>query len=114
HSLSNCGSCGESCGPLSNATVTCANGQCAATCHSGFKDCDETPANGCETSVQTTSNCGQCGQLCSYANATTSCATGTCQLTACTSGYADCNGNLEQDGCEQRLNTLQHCGKCAQ
>jgi hypothetical protein len=113
-SLSDCGACGESCGPLSNATVSCATGQCAATCRSGFKDCDATPANGCETSVQTTSNCGQCGEPCGYANATTSCATGTCTLTACTSGYADCNENLGQDGCEQRLNTLAHCGKCNQ
>jgi hypothetical protein len=112
--LTNCGACGAACGPLSNATATCAAGQCAATCRSGFKDCDNTLANGCETDVQTTSNCGQCGQPCTYANATTSCASGTCTLTACTSGYGDCNANPALDGCEQRLNTLQHCGKCNQ
>jgi hypothetical protein len=113
-SLTDCGACGESCGPLSNATVTCATGQCAATCHSGFKDCDGTLSNGCETSVQTASNCGQCGVPCAYANATTSCATGTCTLTACSAGYGDCNSDLPADGCEQRLNTLQHCGSCGQ
>lgn len=114
HSLANCGACGETCGPLSNATVTCATGQCAPTCQTGFKDCDNTVSNGCETDVHTTSNCGECGQPCTYANATTTCATGTCTLSACASGYGDCNADLEQDGCEQRLNTLEHCGKCGQ
>jgi hypothetical protein len=112
--LSNCGACGQNCGPLSNATATCATGQCAATCQSGFKDCDNTLANGCETNTRTTSNCGECGRPCTYANATTNCGSGACALASCTSGYGDCNANLTQDGCEQRLNTLQHCGNCNQ
>jgi hypothetical protein len=113
-SLTDCGACGVRCGPLANANATCATGQCAATCRTGYRDCDGTLSNGCETNVQTTSNCGGCGQPCAYSNATTTCTSGTCALGSCASGYGNCNSNLALDGCEQRLNTLQHCGACNQ
>ncbi len=112
--LENCGACGVPCGPLANANVTCATGQCAAVCRTGFRDCDSTLANGCETSIRTSSDCGGCGVACSSANAATSCETGSCVSGGCSAGFGDCNGNLPLDGCEQALDTVAHCGQCGQ
>lgn len=111
-SVTNCGGCGVVCGPFGNATNGCGSGQCVMTCNVGYDDCDDSRSTGCETNIRTTLNCGRCGSTCSYANATASCTDGTCALTSCTSGYADCNMDLALDGCEERLNTNAHCGQC--
>lgn len=110
-SVDDCGSCGNACGSPANAAVSCSTGNCVQTCNSGFANCDNALSNGCETNIRTNTNCGACGTTCTYANATTSCTSGTCQLTTCTSGFGDCNGNAA-DGCEQRLNTTTHCNGC--
>ena len=44
-------------------------------------------------------NCGACGNACAAAQATTSCAQGTCFITGCAPGFTDANG-LAEDGCE--------------
>lgn len=36
----------------------------SGTCPSGYGDCDGNPDNGCETSLNTNSNCGSCGYTC--------------------------------------------------
>ncbi len=46
-SVNHCGMCGRRC-VATNATSSCAAGQCAFTCNSGFFDLDTDPANGCE------------------------------------------------------------------
>src|SRR5262249_50631993 len=46
-----------------------------------------------------TNNCGTCNHVCSLAHAVPKCASGTCQILACNSGYVDANGNAA-DGCE--------------
>jgi hypothetical protein len=51
------------------------------------------------------------GTSCPIANATASCQGGTCAVTACNTGYADCNGSLA-DGCETPTTTLSNCGGC--
>jgi hypothetical protein len=107
----NCGACGVTC-TRANANVTCASGTCQiAGCTSGFGDCDGNPANGCETPLTTIVNCGACGNVCSFANATAICASGVCQLGGCNAGWADCNG-IPTDGCETPLNTNANCGAC--
>jgi hypothetical protein len=107
----NCGGCGTSCGALANASVNCQTGICVPACNAGFVSCDESLQNGCETDIRTTANCGECGTTCTYPNATTSCTSGSCQLTGCNGGYGDCDG-VAADGCEQRLNTTTHCAQC--
>ena len=111
NSLTHCGGCNVACA-LANASESCAAGSCAlVTCDSGFGNCDFMAQNGCETPLNTAANCNACGALCDYANSSESCATGSCVLTGCSSGYANCDNN-ESNGCEQSLNTTAHCGGC--
>jgi hypothetical protein len=57
-------------------------------------------------------NCGACHQPCALTHATTECAGGTCLLSFCDPGYADCNGD-PSDGCEAALRTdATDCGAC--
>lgn len=44
-----CGTCSTVCGGAANAAATCNAGTCGFTCNAGFSDCDNNPANGCET-----------------------------------------------------------------
>jgi hypothetical protein len=44
-------------------------------------------------------NCGACGIVCSAPTAMTGCVLGQCQITACTPGYVDADGQ-EANGCE--------------
>ena len=110
---SDCGGCGNPC-DIINASETCVSGQCTfIACNAGFADCDGNQANGCETSLTSTTNCGGCGQICNLPNAASSCATGACTLTACNAGFGNCDGN-DGNGCETPLTTTQNCGACGQ
>ncbi len=60
---------------------------------SGFGDCDADLSNGCETPLNILTNCGACNTPCARANATASCATGTCSFSCATpASRAGCNG----------------------
>lgn len=110
--VDNCGSCGAACGDVENATVSCsAQGTCEPSCNVGFASCDDSLSNGCETDIRTLADCGACGVGCSFPNAASSCADGSCRLTSCNPGFGNCNGATD-DGCEQRLNTLSDCADC--
>ncbi|MEZ4294997.1 MAG: DNRLRE domain-containing protein [Polyangiaceae bacterium] len=112
-SLYNCGSCGTVCA-APNANTSCATGACqVTTCKTGFGDCDGDVANGCELLLTTLQDCGACGQACTVgANATPTCAAGTCQIGNCIAPYLDCN-NSPADGCEANSDTsVAHCGAC--
>ena len=106
-----CGSCGRKC-ELLNAVPTCADGVCTrASCEALYGDCDDNPDD-CETAVTSLDNCASCGSVCSEVpNATPSCGTGACGVSQCVVGYGDCN-TTGGDGCEQTLDTLEHCGGC--
>lgn len=57
-------------------------------------------------------NCGSCGNVCMVSNGTAGCASGSCTVAACNTGFDDCNG-IAGDGCEANLSTSrQHCGVC--
>jgi hypothetical protein len=112
-SVTSCGACGRACS-LANATASCSVGRCAvARCNAGFGDCDGDPANGCETNLATTpSSCGVCGRVCALANATATCAMGSCAVARCNAGFGDCDGD-PANGCEVNLNTtVAACGAC--
>jgi hypothetical protein len=97
--LTDCGGCGVVCS-LAGAVETCSGGTCAVTsCEAGYGDCDRSPANGCERSLTTTSDCGACGTPCTRAHATATCATGSCRIAACDSRHSNPDG-IDENGCE--------------
>jgi hypothetical protein len=108
----NCGSCGNVC-QLANATAGCPAGTCTvASCNPGWGNCDGNPANGCETSTNSPSNCGSCGNVCKLAHAAAGCAAGSCTVASCSPGWGDCDGN-PADGCEDATSTdPSNCGGC--
>src|SRR5205814_3820326 len=103
----NCGGCGKTCGAVQNGSAGCANGTCAVgKCNAGYGNCDNNPANGCETRTLTdANNCGACGNSCSGANSQQSCSNGNCVVSACNQGFADCDMKANK-GCAG--NVLSH------
>jgi len=74
------------------------------TCQSGYADCDNVNANGCETNVYSdVDNCGACGNICSLPNAQEACVGGNCVISSCDFGFVDCDG-WSTNGCEVNLN----------
>lgn len=101
-SVSNCGGCGVQCA-YANATAECRAGLCAfGACAAGFADCNANPADGCEVDTRAdTRNCGACGAVCSFPNASPMCSSGSCGIASCNAGW--CNRNrITSDGCEFR------------
>lgn len=113
--VANCGTCGNACPVGGHGAATCAAGSCGVECDAGWGNCDGSPGNGCEVDLNDTlDHCGACGHACpSLANATSSCASGTCGFT-CDPGWEDCNG-AAADGCEVDLmSDVDHCGGCGE
>jgi predicted outer membrane repeat protein len=94
---------------LPNATSQCVKGSCVIdVCESLFGDCDGENGNGCETALDTLTDCGQCEMPCPG----DSCAGGVCDvLIGCDPGWANCNDD-ESDGCETALGTDSDCSTC--
>lgn len=108
-----CGGCGLSC-VLPDATARCDDGEClvAACTDPNLGDCDGVGSNGCETDLTTTvEHCGACGNACiAGPGEMARCLASEC-ATMCPPGFDDCDG-LPENGCEQEVNTLEHCGAC--
>jgi hypothetical protein len=106
NTMTNCGMCGRACTGLPNASATCSTGAClVGMCVAGYGDCNLMPADGCETRLNTVSNCGACGFVCSLPHANPVCtAGGTCGVGSCQAGWADCDGN-PANGCEVNTQT---------
>ncbi|MBL8680771.1 MAG: hypothetical protein JNK05_16450 [Myxococcales bacterium] len=79
-------------------------------CAPGRLDCDESTVNGCET-AESVANCGQCGAVCVLPSAFPRCVSGQCAIDRCQQGFGDCD-NTPSNGCEQRVDTPEHCGAC--
>ena len=83
---------------------TCEQGRCLSVgCEAGYADCDGLSDNGCEVDVRRdASRCGGCDQPCRsgtrFANAEVACVVGECIFLGCWIGFADHNGDCEQDG----------------
>jgi hypothetical protein len=109
----NCTACGTACN-IPHAYAGCADGCYTAACAYGFEDCNQNALDGCEAPLLADpKNCGGCGMACpNAANASIGCQNGSCYVTMCTPGYADCDQNL-QTGCEIRIdNDVKNCGGC--
>ena len=140
-SLAHCGACGAQCAPL-NANPVCVAGSCGiGSCQPGFVNVNGLVADGCEyaclptnggveacdgldndcdgavdenfTLATDVNNCGMCGRVCSAPNVLVAqCVAGTCGVSACTAGTANCNGTFS-DGCEINTNSsTSNCGSC--
>ena len=110
----NCGACGNDCTAAANGAAECNAGVCViTTCDAPFDDCDDNPANGCETNTDTSAgNCGTCGTACMFNNATGVCTGGTCAIGVCNGAFEDCDNNAA-NGCEvNTLTSAAHCGGC--
>lgn len=113
--LLHCGGCDRLCSAGENASdVSCEAGRCVPTCEEGFEDCDEDPANGCESQIASDEeNCGACGRSCADLpkTATATCHDGDCHVLTCEEGFADCDG-VAENGCEVDLSQPENCGSC--
>jgi len=112
-SQQSCGGCNLPC-TIANGAGMCAAGVCqVTTCAAPFEDCNDNPADGCESNTNTSvMSCSGCGTVCSFPNAQGICNNGTCQLGPCTMGFVSCD-NLAANGCESNTATsVTNCGAC--
>jgi hypothetical protein len=109
--VNHCGACGTAC-TNQHGTTSCSNGACSPTCSPAnqWGNCDGDPNDGCETQLNSTTNCGACGSPCDPQNATGGCSTYTCLISSCDAGYSNCDSN-PGNGCE--LNHATYANTCA-
>lgn len=107
----NCGACKKACN-ATNGQPACVGGACQIACNTGFANCNNNAADGCEINVTNDVNhCNGCGNKCNGTNGTPSCVTNTCQI-ACNGGFSNCNNNAS-DGCEINTQTdKNNCNGC--
>jgi hypothetical protein len=108
----NCNGCGNTCTNAHGQNGCTGSGSdfnCSPSCDAGWKSCDGEPDNGCERNIRTLTDCGDCNQACSLANATATCAAGTCSVASCNAGFQDCTSAA---GCETQLGTVSNCAGC--
>jgi hypothetical protein len=86
---------------------------CQPLCNPNTADCNGEPFDGCETNVVVDpDNCGGCAISCSNNHMATRACNGACSG-VCQTGYDDCNGDKQRDGCETRIdNNVNSCGAC--
>ncbi|MEZ4310936.1 MAG: DNRLRE domain-containing protein [Polyangiaceae bacterium] len=117
-----CGNCTDPCDDAVLCTVDSCDPQtgcshdgdptCGGTCDALHADCDNDPANGCESALDTVANCGACGNACPQANGGAVCDEGQCGIATCEVGWGNCDCSLA-NGCEANLLTDPlNCGIC--
>lgn len=107
-----CAGCGLACAAV-NGVPSCVASACQIVCATGYADCDDDRANGCEKKVDSdASNCGACGKVCAAGNGTPRCNDGVCGVSDCPAGFGDCDGD-PKNGCEVDLTSdAQNCKIC--
>ncbi|MDQ3035001.1 MAG: hypothetical protein M3Y87_21520 [Myxococcota bacterium] len=106
-----CGSCTTACPDFGGSRPACVDSACTIACEEGFGDCDGEPRTGCETPLDSLTDCGTCGEQCSIDHGVPFCFASTCSIENCAPGWGDCNEG-SSDGCEMRLDAVDHCGSC--
>ena len=81
--------CYPSCPSHPNMATSCgANEECVYTCVAGFYDCNHSLTDGCEATLNTTTNCGACGNSCpTPTNGAAACLDGACYF-SCSATHA--------------------------
>jgi hypothetical protein len=80
-------------------------------CNMADDDCDSRVDEGIDLTSDP-SNCGSCGNVCSYPNATDLCVGGFCTLGACDLGFENCDVE-PSNGCEvDTTSDMLNCGMC--
>jgi hypothetical protein len=83
----------------------------AEICDGRDNNCNGTTDEGFDTTADPL-NCGFCGNVCSFANATAACVSGVCALVSCSPGFNNCDGS-PANGCETDTSTdNNNCGTC--
>ena len=127
--LKHCGKCDNACS-FPYAFAQCAGGSCKlGSCALGYHNLNAVDADGCEYQCITSNNkveicdnkdndcngtiddgvdkstdaknCGACGNVCSFSNASGSCSSGKCVISSCSSGYKNVDG-IDSNGCEYK------------
>ncbi len=106
---SDCGACNNAC---TGSTPVCnelpgGERMCQSVCGAVLDLC----GSSCVDLDESLLHCGGCNAACAPAHATGDCVSGSCQVLMCDAGWGDCDGN-PANGCEQRLDTVGHCGMC--
>ncbi len=112
--LANCGMCSNTCPGAPNGQPICEKSMCGYKCDANFDNCNNKPADGCETNVTTdVLHCGGCGKPCAaIANGAPGCSNSMCGIGSCNKGYDDCDMKVSS-GCEVNLTSDDnHCGQC--
>jgi hypothetical protein len=94
----------------------CIDSMCAGlVCPTQQADCNQNPADGCETPLGSITDCTGCGVACTNEHGTTACSAtdaGAACNPICASGFADCDLN-PNNGCETNTNSDPNdCGRC--
>jgi len=111
--LENCGGCGIACKPDQECRLKRNTFECEDKCEkSGRVRCEDDNGECVDLTIDV-GNCGDCGIVCSgaQANQINRCTRGLCTI-ECKAGFADCNGD-PSDGCEAELaSSPVNCGAC--
>jgi hypothetical protein len=108
-SISSCGTTCAACPPPNGGTPTCSGTppKCGQTCN-GQTLC----GSSCVNTSTDPSNCSRCGNVCAGSHAVEGCISSQCAVTACLTGFRDCDG-VASNGCETSINTdVNNCGSC--
>lgn len=98
--------CAGYCRGVQNARLECMGRGCDFECHEGWGDCDGDLANGCETRLDTTSDCASCGNQCAAGEA--------CSATGCVASCVPPETSCGGDVCASLASDALHCGGCDQ
>lgn len=112
--IQNCGTCGNTCGPVLNGTPTCNGTACVARCSGTFSSCGKSYELGCPFNLATDlTHCGSCDTDCSNKPNVrlAACENGGCRIVACEPGFSDCDRN-PSNGCETLLGQIPNCNYC--
>jgi hypothetical protein len=116
NTVTNCGQCGAACDTTHSTPSSCTAGACQYTCNAGWGNCQSSPPdlNGCETPLNTASNCTACGVACDTAHSLDAgCSATSCTYSGCAAGYVDCHTAAPNaDGCECNAPSCCEGGVC--
>ncbi|AUX28922.1 MULTISPECIES: hypothetical protein [Sorangium] len=100
-----CGACNTRCLQANASTTACRSGTCVPTCNPGWKACGD-PSDGCTTQLGTSSNCGDCGHVCSGARPI--CSNGSCVVTPDIVVVNSGTGSVSASGSTTPIITVNH------